>query len=144
MYCSKKAESPFESRPKIPRESPFESKPKLARTVSYINKRPVDDDMVYVDYNPDRGVTFRENRNSDVQIVGIGYNDDQPTIDTRSLNGINKKANDKRKLTKGKGHHTLEVFFGFYVFTILLLLLWTWFDLGIQSAKKKNHAYSGF
>lgn len=57
--------------------------------------------MVYVDYNPDRGVTFRENRNSDVQIVGIGYNDDTTTIDSKSLNGINKKASDKRKLTKG-------------------------------------------
>lgn len=103
FFFSKKIESPFESRPKIPRESPFESKPKLARTSSYSNKRSGDnDDMVYVDYNPDRGVTFRENRNSDVQIVGIGYNEDTTTIDSRSLNGINKKASDKRKLTKGR------------------------------------------
>lgn len=58
--------------------------------------------MVYVDYNPDRGVTFRENRNSDVQIVGIGYNEDITTLDSKSLNGINKKAIDKRRHTKGK------------------------------------------
>lgn len=57
--------------------------------------------MVYVDYNPDRGVTFRENRNSDVQIVGIGYNEDI-TLDSKSLNGINRKAIDKRRHTKGK------------------------------------------
>ncbi|GFR83234.1 protein FAM179B-like [Elysia marginata] len=32
--------------------------------------------MVHIDYNPSSGVTFRENRNSDVQVVGRGYGDD--------------------------------------------------------------------
>ena len=32
--------------------------------------------MVHLDYNPSSGVTFRENRNSDVQVVGRGYGDD--------------------------------------------------------------------
>ncbi|KAL4238308.1 hypothetical protein ACF0H5_003020 [Mactra antiquata] len=96
---NKKIESPFESRPKIPRESPFESKPKLARTSSYNNKK-LDEDTVYVDYNPTSGVTFRENKNSDVQVVGKGYNDDNLS-DSRSLNGVNKKTADKRRPTKG-------------------------------------------
>ncbi|XP_052767283.1 TOG array regulator of axonemal microtubules protein 1-like isoform X3 [Mya arenaria] len=99
---TKKTDSPFESRPKIPRESPFESKPKLARTSSYNNKKPENgEETVYVDYNPSSGVTFRENKNSDVQIVGKGYNDDNNLLESRSLNGINRKANDKRRLTKG-------------------------------------------
>ncbi|XP_060604468.1 TOG array regulator of axonemal microtubules protein 1-like isoform X7 [Ruditapes philippinarum] len=99
----KKSKNPFESRPKIPRESPFESKPKLARTGSYNNKKNGDnsDDTVYVDYNPSSGVTFRENKNSDVQVVGKGYNEDGTSLDNRSLNGINKKATDKRRVTKG-------------------------------------------
>lgn len=100
LFFSKKIESPFESRPKIPRESPFETKPKLARTSSYNNKK-VDDETVYVDYNPTSGVTFRENKNSDVHVVGKGYNDDGVS-DSRSLNGINRKVNDKRRVTKGK------------------------------------------
>lgn len=100
---NKKFESPFESRPKIPRESPFESKPKLARTGSYNNKKPGEnsDDMVYVDYNPTSGVTFRENKNSDVQVVGKGYSEEGTALDSRSLNGINRRANDKRRVTKG-------------------------------------------
>lgn len=57
---------------------------------------------MYVDYNPSSGVTFRENKNSDVQVVGKGYNEDGTSLDSRSLNGINKKANDKRRVTKGK------------------------------------------
>jgi len=110
--CRKKIESPFESRPKIPRESPFESKPKLARTGSYNNKKTGEngEETVYVDYNPSSGVTFRENKNSDVQIVGKGYNDDQAALDSKSLNGINRKANDKRRLTKGETHFCILQF----------------------------------
>lgn len=110
FFFSKKIESPFESRPKIPRESPFESKPKLARTSSYNNKKngETTEDMVYVDYNPSSGVTFRENKNSDVQVVGKGYNEDGTSLDSRSLNGINRKANDKRRVTKGKATHCAE------------------------------------
>jgi hypothetical protein len=75
----------------------------LARTGSYNNKKPGEnDDVVYVDYNPTSGVTFRENKNSDVQVVGKGYNDDGTALDTRVLNGINKRASDKRKITKGR------------------------------------------
>ena len=57
-----------------------------------------------MDYNPQSGVTFRENRNSDVQIVGKGYNDDIGSSDSRStLNGINNnRTKDRRRLTKGK------------------------------------------
>lgn len=58
--------------------------------------------MVFVDYNPSSGVTFRENKNSDVQVVGKGYNDEGISPESRSLNGINRKANDKRRVTKGK------------------------------------------
>ena len=92
-------------------ESPFESKPKLHRSNSFNKKKEQEDtNTIFVDYNPQSGVTFRENRNSDVQIVGKGYNDDISSSDSRStLNGItNNKTKDRRRVTKGK-----SVFFGF-------------------------------
>ena len=104
MSCSKKFDSPFESRPKIPRESPFESKPKLARTSSLTNKKNNEtnaEDMIFVDYNPSSGVTFRENRIPDVQIVGKGYSDENSPTDSKSLNSINSKAKERKRVTKG-------------------------------------------
>ena len=58
---------------------------------------------VHLDYNPNSGVTFRENRNSDVQVVGRGYNDDSSMYETRSTQQANTRARDRRRANKGEG-----------------------------------------
>lgn len=89
-------------------ESPFESKPKLARGDSFGKKKPLDytdaDDVKAYsqlesrnDYNPSSGVTFPDNRNPDVKIIGRGYSDEN-----KSSPALSKAARDRRKLTKGK------------------------------------------
>ena len=69
---------------------PFEGKPRLARKPSFNgvapNNKPEDtdggskvlksDSKARLDFNPMGGVTFRENHNPDVQIIGKGYGDD--------------------------------------------------------------------
>ena len=40
------------------------------------NKNETGKTVIRIDYNPSSGVTFRENRTSDVQVVGKGYNDE--------------------------------------------------------------------
>ncbi|KAL8583772.1 hypothetical protein ACOMHN_000393 [Nucella lapillus] len=65
--------------------------------------------MVHLDYNPNSGVTFRHNPNSDVQVVGRGYNEDSSsTYETRSTQQqqqqpppVNTRARDRRRTTKG-------------------------------------------
>ncbi|XP_076464551.1 TOG array regulator of axonemal microtubules protein 1-like isoform X2 [Babylonia areolata] len=65
---------------------------------------------VHLDYNPNSGVTFRENPNSDVQVVGRGYSEDSssgPAYDTSSTTTrstgqpVNTRARDRRRTTKG-------------------------------------------
>ena len=66
-----------------------------------------------MDYNPQSGVTFRENKNSDVQIVGKGYNDDTSSTDSRStLNGITNNRKDRRRVTKGNYYMNKSFFLG--------------------------------
>ncbi|XP_046334280.2 TOG array regulator of axonemal microtubules protein 1-like isoform X3 [Haliotis rufescens] len=90
------------------KNSPFESKPKLARNNSVRKKNGDGFDIegsssnISQNYNPASGVTFRENRNSDVQVVGKGYNDDSSSTDSRPLGTVNNKAaRDRRRVTKG-------------------------------------------
>ncbi|XP_071163833.1 TOG array regulator of axonemal microtubules protein 1-like isoform X35 [Mytilus edulis] len=90
-------------------ESPFESKPKLARTNS-LDRKPHDltvdtnkneigkSSVIRIDYNPSSGVTFRENRTSDVQVVGKGYND-EPNETKPIIMG----ANGRRRRVQPKG-----------------------------------------
>ena len=54
-------------------------------------------------YNPNSGVTFRENRNSDVQVVGRGYNDDNSMYESRATQQANTRARDRRRANKGEG-----------------------------------------
>ncbi|XP_078314786.1 TOG array regulator of axonemal microtubules protein 1-like isoform X3 [Crassostrea virginica] len=95
-------------------ESPFESRPKLARTNSFSKKKPesTPDDVgvnsagnsgvIRIDYNPSSGVTFRENKTSNVQVVGKGYSDEQEGLDRRvSVGGLNNKVRDRRRMQKG-------------------------------------------
>lgn len=91
------------------KNSPFESKPKLARNNSVRKKNGDGFDIegsssnISQNYNPASGVTFRENRNSDVQVVGKGYNDDSSSTDSRPLGTVNNKAaRDRRRVTKGR------------------------------------------
>ncbi|XP_052701993.1 TOG array regulator of axonemal microtubules protein 1-like isoform X6 [Crassostrea angulata] len=96
-------------------ESPFESRPKLARTNSFSKKKPElsspedsgvssagNSGVIRIDYNPSSGVTFRENKTSNVQVVGKGYSEDQENLDRRvSVGGPNTKVRDRRRMQKG-------------------------------------------
>ena len=54
--------------------------------------------MIRIDYNPSSGVTFRENKTSDVQVVGKGYND-EPNETKPIIMG----ANGRRRRVQPKG-----------------------------------------
>ena len=64
--------------------------------------------MVHLDYNPSSGVTFRENRNSDVQVVGRGYGDEAsssvsaPAVPTTTTNA--GRVKDRRRFSN-RGIH---------------------------------------
>ena len=74
-----------------------------------------DPNTIFVDYSPQSGVTFRENKNSDVQIVGKGYNDDASSTDSRStLNGITNNRKDRRRVTKGNYYLNFYLVFWLY------------------------------
>ncbi|XP_062617825.1 TOG array regulator of axonemal microtubules protein 1-like isoform X2 [Saccostrea cucullata] len=98
---SKKAESPFESRPKLARTNSFsKKKPESSPEDSGISSAG-NSGVIRIDYNPASGVTFRENKTSNVQVVGKGYNDDQEALDRRaSVGGLNK-VRDRRRMQKG-------------------------------------------
>lgn len=58
--------------------------------------------VIRIDYNPSSGVTFRENKTSNVQVVGKGYSDEQEGLDRRvSVGGLNNKVRDRRRMQKG-------------------------------------------
>ncbi|XP_041353393.1 TOG array regulator of axonemal microtubules protein 1-like isoform X2 [Gigantopelta aegis] len=90
-------------------ESPFEARPKLARNGSIKKKDSFEMDEkgnTTQNYNPLSGATFRENKTSDVQIVGKGYSDDSSTTTTlsdRSTTQLNSvmKTKDRKRVTKG-------------------------------------------
>ncbi|KAK3093087.1 hypothetical protein FSP39_010926 [Pinctada imbricata] len=95
-------------------EFPFESRPKLARANSFSKKKPESNgfdisdlsqngnSVIHLDYNPSSGVTFRENKTSDVQVVGRGYNDD-PVIDSgrQNVQPATNRIRDRRRVQKG-------------------------------------------
>ncbi|XP_070179404.1 TOG array regulator of axonemal microtubules protein 1-like isoform X2 [Littorina saxatilis] len=57
---------------------------------------------IHLDYNPNSGVTFRENRNADVQVVGRGYSDDSSSLfETTRSTQPNVRARDRRRANKG-------------------------------------------
>ena len=92
--CSKRMDS-----------SSVESKPKGSTYASLARKRSSDNldlgdnrHTVHLDYNPNSGVTFRENPNSDVQVVGRGYSEDSSSVyETRSVPQVNTRARDRRR-----------------------------------------------
>ena len=91
-------------------DNPFEAKPKLARKTSLreLNRKIENNEVQQLDFNPNGGVTFRENPASDVAIFGKGiYGDNTRDThnaaseykpSTQSLKGKNKK-NNKSKYT---------------------------------------------
>ena len=93
-------------------ESPFESRPKLARTNSFSKKKPESNGLdvadvsqngnsvIHIDYNPSSGVTFRENKTSDVQVVGRGYNDEPDSSRSNGPTAANR-IRDRRRVQKG-------------------------------------------
>lgn len=60
--------------------------------------------LKHIEYNPISGVTFRENKNSDVQIVGKGYGDDPTGGDGKVVPPMaTAKLKEKRRLNnRGK------------------------------------------
>ena len=56
---------------------------------------------IRIDYNPISGVTFKENRTSDVQVVGRGYNDEALQNDGKGGNGVGANKT-KRRQQRGK------------------------------------------
>ncbi|XP_052097640.1 TOG array regulator of axonemal microtubules protein 1-like isoform X15 [Mytilus californianus] len=92
----KKTESPFESKPKLARTNSLERKPHDLTVDT--NKNEIGKSVIRIDYNPSSGVTFRENRTSDVQVVGKGYND-EPNETKPIIMG----ANGRRRRVQPKG-----------------------------------------
>ncbi|XP_021373812.1 TOG array regulator of axonemal microtubules protein 1-like isoform X3 [Mizuhopecten yessoensis] len=98
---SKKVEAPFESRPKLARSEVDLKKSSSSRDVygSDVTDSSSSSGTLHIDYNPVSGVTFRENRNSDVQVVGRGYSDDTiPTADSKASAAA--AANKARRRTQ--------------------------------------------
>lgn len=59
--------------------------------------------MIHIDFNPTSGVTFRENKTSDVQVVGKGYSDDSTDLRSNGSGGGNSKSKERsRPVKKGK------------------------------------------
>lgn len=103
---SKKTESPFESRPKLARTNSFsKKKPELSSPEDSGVSSAGNSGVIRIDYNPSSGVTFRENKTSNVQVVGKGYSEDQENLDRRvSVGGPNTKVRDRRRMQKGRNH----------------------------------------
>lgn len=103
---SKKTESPFESRPKLARTNSFsKKKPELTTPEDSGVSSAGNSGVIRIDYNPSSGVTFRENKTSNVQVVGKGYSEDQENLERRvSVGGPNTKVRDRRRMQKGRNH----------------------------------------
>ncbi|KAJ8045651.1 TOG array regulator of axonemal microtubules protein 1 [Holothuria leucospilota] len=104
------------STKKGPPDSPFSSKPRIVRSSSGRNPRRHSAELVSrnidpaPDFNPAGGVTFRDNPNADVTIVGKGYNKSGegargPIIDdtlAAVMNGRQQaNARERRRYHKG-------------------------------------------
>ncbi|XP_064623563.1 TOG array regulator of axonemal microtubules protein 1-like isoform X2 [Lineus longissimus] len=77
-------------------DNPFEAKPRIARS-----QKRLDSDEAQLEFNPMSGVTFRENRNSDVQIIGKGYSDESEPKLITSEPKTNIKSKERRRIQKG-------------------------------------------
>ncbi|XP_033734245.1 TOG array regulator of axonemal microtubules protein 1-like isoform X1 [Pecten maximus] len=98
---SKKVDSPFESRPKLARSEVDLRKSSSNSRDDYGSDIPdssSSSSTLHIDYNPVSGVTFRENRNSDVQVVGRGYSDDTTAESKATAAAVNKA---RRRTQKG-------------------------------------------
>ena len=88
------------------KELPFENKPKLpVRKVSkgeVEGKASPSDVTSTANYKPFGGVTFKENRDADVAIVGKGYGEDSQQADPKPSQYA-QKARDRRKQSLQKG-----------------------------------------
>lgn len=97
IHFRKKMDSPFESKPKLVRTNSMERKANENNSFDS-NKNETGKTVIRIDYNPSSGVTFRENRTSDVQVVGKGYND-EPNETKPIIIG----ANGRRRRVQPKG-----------------------------------------
>jgi hypothetical protein len=87
-------------------DPPFETKPRLARKPSQRSEAPAlsSPSMPQMDFQPRGGVTFTQNRSSDVAIVGKGYSDESQQSDPRpSQHAMRAKA---RRSMNSKGELT--------------------------------------
>ncbi|CAL1537741.1 unnamed protein product [Lymnaea stagnalis] len=57
----------------------------------------------HIEYNPTSGVTFRENRTSDVQVVGRGYGDDSAEVKLAPSTINNIKLKEKKRINNNRG-----------------------------------------
>ncbi|XP_013416093.1 TOG array regulator of axonemal microtubules protein 1 [Lingula anatina] len=96
---NKKSDSPFETKPRIARMNSMKEKKKSQENLLDNNNR-MEKESPHLDYNPNSGVTFKENPNSDVKVIGRGYAEDATPGDLRASQ-IHSKAREKRRLAKG-------------------------------------------
>lgn len=65
--------------------------------------------ITHIDYNPTSGVTFRENHNSDVQVVGKGYVEDTSDIPLKASPSVAVSRLKERKRLNSKGMWTFKL-----------------------------------
>ena len=103
-FHRKKVDSPFESRPRLARKNSLNSSSRISDSPASGETRlgnVQSDSVSHFDFKPLGGVTFRENPNSDVAIVGKGYAEDaQPAEPKPSLHA--GKARERRRFNKSK------------------------------------------
>lgn len=119
----KKPDSPFESKPKLARNNSVERKPPESHALDS-NRNETGKTVVRVDYNPASGVTFRENRTSDVQVVGKGYND-EPNETKPVIMGFNGRR--RRVQPKGRQRNIVNVWLLCHVYNFHMYFC-VWFD----------------
>lgn len=95
---------------------------------------------VHLDFNPNSGVTFRENRNSDVQVVGRGYGDDSSSMyDTRSQQ-TNVRSRDRRRTSsKGEEAHVKWKSMSYPLKSLSLMCLYAHAWLLVSSSLVKSN-----
>ena len=68
----------------------------------------INDNRNSIQFNPNSGVTFRENRNSDVRVVGRGYSDDSADVSDTSSQQASSRNQDKLRANKGIVHSLVD------------------------------------
>lgn len=63
----------------------------------------------HLDYNPTSGVTFRENKTADVQVVGKGYTDETAEAKVVPPVASTSRIKEKRKLMINRGQSLLSL-----------------------------------